>query len=330
MNTAFVTGGSGFVGRNLIRRLRKEGVAVVALARSESAANTVAALGARPARADLLDATALRAAMQGAEVVFHAAAKVDDWGPKADFWQSNVEGTEVALRAAQQAAVARFIHVGTEAIYADGQRSLLNLSESTPTPEKPLPRYPQTKLVAEKRVLAANRDGFACISVRPRLIWGNDDSSVLPQLLEQVAAGKFVWPDQGRALTSTCHVDNVCEGLWLAAIRGRGGEAYFVSDGEAISYREFLGAQFAAQGYPVPQKSIPLALASMLARSCEWCWEQLPLPGAPPVHRLMIELGAKPVTIRDDKARQELGYRPIRERAQLLAAQQPCGNPSDS
>lgn len=318
MNTAFVTGGSGYVGRNLIRRLRREKIAVAALARSETAANTVAKLGARPVRGDLLDTELLSEGMQGCEVVFHAAATVDDWGPKELFWQVNVEGTQSALDAAQTAGVPRFIHVGTEAIFADGKSSLENLDESRVPPDQPLPRYPQTKLEAEKRVLAANRGGFCTVSVRPRLIWGNDDTSVLPKLLQQVAADKFVWPDHGRAMTSTCHVDNVCEALWLAATKGRCGEAYFVTDGEPLSYREFLGAQFEAAGYPSPSKSVPLSIANAFASISEWLWDTLALPGNPQVHRLMIELGAKPVTINDHKIRNELGYQPVVERAAQL------------
>ncbi len=310
MNKAFVTGGSGFVGRNLIRRLRSEGIAVAALARSEGAANTVAALGAVPVRGDLFSADSMLAGMHGCDVVFHAAATVEDWGPKDLFWRINVEGTENALVAAQQAQVACFVHVGTEAVYATGASDMRGLTEERPVPDRPLPRYPLTKAEAERRVLAANKSAMRCVSVRPRLIWGRDDTSVLPKILAQVEAGKFVWPDHGRAFTSTCHVDNVCEGLWLAAQHGRGGEAYFVTDGEPLSYREFLGRQMRANGYVVPTKSVPLWLASRFAHSAEWLWETLPLAGAPPVHRLMIELGAKSVTIDDTKARQQLGYKP--------------------
>ena len=323
MNKVFVTGGSGFVGRNLIRRLKRDGVAVAALARSETAANVVAGLGAVPVRGDLLDEASLVDGMQGCEIVFHSAATVDDWGPRELFWRINVEGTEVALRAAAKAGVEGFIHVGTEAIYADGHSDLTNLTETSPLPNKPLPRYPMTKLEAERRVLAANTQSLRCVSVRPRLIWGNDDSSVLPKILEQVAAGKFVWPDHGNALTSSCHVDNVCEGLVLAAQKGLGGEAYFVTDGKPHSYRDFLGAQFIVHGYNVPKKSVPLVVASSFARISEWSWEHLHLPGAPPVHRLMIELGAKPVTIDDRKAREQLGYQPIVRPADVLPQLQP-------
>ena len=311
MNKAFVTGGSGFVGRNLIRRLRQEGVAVAALARSESAANTVAAQGAVPVRGDLSDPASMQLGMIGCEAVFHAAATVEDWGPPERFWQINVKGTENALEAARVAGVGCFVHVGTEAVYATGHSRLVNLNESMPLPDKPLPRYPLTKAEAERRVLATNSGQMRCISVRPRLGWGRDDTSVLPKILAQVEAGKFVWVDQGQALTSTCHVDNLCEGLWLAALKGRGGEAYFVSDGAPLRYADFLGRQMRAHGHDVPQKSLPLWLASGFARAVEWLWTLLPMAGAPPVHRLIIELGAKSVTVDDSKARNELGYRPI-------------------
>ncbi len=319
MKKAFVTGGSGFVGRNLIRRLRREAVVVAALARSEQSANVVASLGAVPVRGDLLDVAAMAAGMIGCDTVFHAAATVDEWGPKAVFWQVNVEGTQAALDAARRAGVGCFVHVGTEAVYADGKASLADLEESRPVPERPLPRYPATKAEAERRVLAANSDSLRCVSVRPRLIWGNDDSSVLPRLVAAVQAGRFAWPDHGRALTSTAHVDNVCEALVLAAARGRGGEAYFVSDGEPTSFREFLGPLLASRGAEPGDKSVPVPLASAFATVAEWLWDSLRLPGTPPAHRMMIELGARTVTINDAKARRELGYQPVITREEGLA-----------
>ena len=318
MKKAFVTGGSGFVGRNLIRRLRHEGVAVAALARSESAANRVAQLGAVPVRGDLNDRESLAAGMTGCEVVFHAAAHVEEWGPREDFWRINVDGTQAVLDVAREAGVACFVHVGTEAIYADGKRSLANLDETAPVPDHPLPRYPATKAEAERRVLAANAEGFRCVSVRPRFIWGRDDSSVLPALIDAVRTGRFMWVDGGRPLSSSTHVDNVCEGLWLAAHKGRGGEAYFVADGPPIPYRELFGGLFEACGVPAPQREMPLWAVRGFARVTEALWDTLGLRSTPPATRMMLELGAREVTIRDDKARRELGYAPIISREEGL------------
>src|SRR5689334_7537644 len=119
---AFVTGGSGFVGRNLIPALTGAGWEVRALARSDAAARAVEGVGAQVVRGDLDDERALRAAMAGCEVVFHSAAKVETWGARADFLRINVEGTQHVLDAARVAGVRRVVHVSTEAVLIGGPR----------------------------------------------------------------------------------------------------------------------------------------------------------------------------------------------------------------
>ncbi|MDE0856840.1 MAG: NAD-dependent epimerase/dehydratase family protein, partial [Nevskia sp.] len=117
---AFVTGGSGFVGRNLLAALLARGDSVVALARSLAAMQTVRALGAEPLAGDLVDVAAMSAGMRGADVVFHCAAKVEDWGDPAEFRRVNVEGTANVIAAARAAGVRRLVHISTEAVLADG------------------------------------------------------------------------------------------------------------------------------------------------------------------------------------------------------------------
>lgn len=325
MHQVFVTGGSGFVGRNLLRRLRQERCIVAALARSESAANVVARLGATPARGDLKDVDLLAQSMAGCDTVFHAAALVDEWGPRRRFEEVNVGGTAIVLEAARRAGVACVVHVGTEAMYADGRSSLENLDETRPVPRRPLPRYPATKAYAEKLVLEANSHAMRCISVRPRLIWGKDDTSLLPKFVQAVQQGRFRWIDQGRALTSTTHVDNVAEALVLAARRGQGGQAYFISDGPPVSYKEFLSRLLETAGVSPPSGSVPLALAQGYAKTMEGLWESLGLRSTPPATRMLIELLAKPVTVNHAKAMRELGYVPIVSREQGLSALGSCG-----
>lgn len=305
MTTVFVSGGSGFVGRNLIRALIARGDRVLALARSAAAQEAVAALGATPVAADLLTVSA--AQLQGCDTVFHAAAVVDEWGPRTWFEEINVTGTHHLLEAARTAGVKCFVHVGTEAVFAEGP-PLVNLDETRLIPEHPLPRYPATKAAAEKLVRAANCTEMRTVVIRPRLIWGADDTSVLPKLVEAVKKGQFAWIDGGRYLTSSCHVYNVVEGALLAAEKGRGGEAYFLTDGAPIEFRKFMTALFATRNVAPGDKSIPRVVASALAHSCEFLWEYLPLPGTPPLTRLAIVLGCQEVTVNDAKARRELGY----------------------
>lgn len=323
IKTAFVTGGSGFVGRNLIRELVRRGCQVRALARCNRTAGKVEALGATPEMGDLDDIDTMHQAMQGCDAVFHAAALVTEWGPKADYHQVNVLGTAHVLSAAQSAAAPVLVHVGTEAVFADWRSPLVNLSERTAKPLQPLPRYPESKSKAEDIILQANNETLRTVVIRPRLIWGLDDTSVLGQIVDAVRAGRFAWIDGGRALTSTCHVSNVVEGAILAAEKGRGGQPYFLTDGEPVQGREFITAMLATQGITPPDKSVPLWLARRVAATTEWLWENMHLRGTPPVTRVAINLMGQEVTVNDGLARKELGYQGLVSRAEGLQGIEP-------
>jgi nucleoside-diphosphate-sugar epimerase len=308
MPTVFITGGSGFVGRNLIALLRERGYAVRAAARSSAAEQVVRNAGAEPVSADLDAQTALEQGMRGCAFVVHAAARVESWGQLEDFMHINVAGTEHVLAAARAAGVPRFVHVSTEAVLV-GDRPLVSADETWPRPSRAFGLYPYTKGLAEARVLAANGPELATMIVRPRFIWGRGDTSLLPKILAVVRAGRFAWIGGGRHLTSTCHVRNVCEGIVLAAERGRGGEIYFLTDGAPVEFRSFITALCRTQGVDPGARSIPLAVARKLAPAVETLWSTLRLHSEPPLSRTVVLLLGEEVTVNDAKARRELGYR---------------------
>jgi len=307
MPRAFVTGGSGFVGRNLITALRERGDEVVALARSDAAERAVKDAGATAVRGDLDDERALRAGLEGCAWAVHCAAKVDDFGPPAEFERVNVTGTANVLSAAHGAGASRFVHVSTEAVLVGGP-PIVRADETWPRPTRPIGEYPRTKGMAEERVLAANAPGFATVIVRPRFIWGRGDTTLLPRIAAAVRAGQFAWFGGGRYLTSTCHVRNVCEGAILAAERGRGGEIYFLTDGPAVEFRAFVTQMLATQGVVPGNRSLPRPLARALAAIAEELWTWLALRGSPPLTRAALRLIGEEVTVDDTKARRELGY----------------------
>jgi nucleoside-diphosphate-sugar epimerase len=171
---AFVTGGSGFVGRSLIGLLQERGYEVRALARSDRAAQQVAELGAEVVRGDLLDEQAMRQGMQGCEVVFHVAGYLSSWGTYEAFYEANVVGTERALSAAKAASVSRFVQVGASAVVMDDQ-PVLDADETLPLQPSSFSPYIATKSIAEQRVIAANEPGFTTSVVRPSWIWGKGD-----------------------------------------------------------------------------------------------------------------------------------------------------------
>jgi nucleoside-diphosphate-sugar epimerase len=310
MSEVFVTGGSGFIGRRLIRRLVGDGHTVRALARSDRSADTVCGAGAEPAPGDIADESSLRAGADGCELAFHAAAEVGEWGPWQDFRRANVEGTERVLAACQAVGVRRFVHVGTEAALLAGE-PLVNVDETSPLrPDSPVP-YAATKALAEQAVREANGDGFETVVVRPRFVWGPGDASILPSLVSAIRAGRFAWIGGGRHRTSTTHVDNAVEGLVLAAMRGHPGGVYFVTDGEPVVFRDFVTRLVGTEGVEPPGRNIPLPLARALAAGCEAVWRLLRLKSAPPLTRMAVWISALETTIDISRAREELGYTPV-------------------
>ena len=315
---AFVTGGSGFIGGRLVERLVADGRPVRALARSEASAERVAALGAEPVPGDIGERSSLVDAASGCDVAFHLAAHLGEWGPWEEFERGNVEGTRNVLGACADAGVRRFVHCGTEAALMAGE-PLVNIDETAPLRPDSRAPYPATKAKAEQAVREASREGFETVVVRPRFVWGKGDTTLLPEMVATVEAGKWAWVGGGGNVTDTTHVDNVVEGLVLAAETGTPGEAYFVTDGEPVVFREFVSALLKTQGVEPPSRSIPAWTAGPLARISEAAWKVLPLRGDPPMTTFRSWLLTQECTIDISKARAELGYTPIVSHEQGLA-----------
>ena len=316
MKRAFVTGGSGFVGRALITELVRRGIPVRALARSDAAEKQVVSCGAEVVRGDLGDRAAMERGMAGCDVVFHSAAYLDDPGKRAPAFAINVDGTANVIAAARAASVKRLVHVGTEAVLADG-KPIVRADEDRPRTTRPAGLYPLTKGLAEAAVLAANGSGLETVVIRPRFIWGKGDTSVLPKVLDAVRAGKWAWIGGGRYLTSTCHVDNVIEGALLAAERGKPGGVYFLTDGEPVEFRSFMSDMLGSHGVTPPDRNVPRWLMSLIVHATQW------LP-TPPISKTAFALVGGEVTVDDTRARRELGYTAHKSVAAGLAEMRPA------
>jgi nucleoside-diphosphate-sugar epimerase len=310
MPTAFVTGGSGFVGGALIERLTREGWDVRALARSDRAAARVRERGAEPVMGDLDDLQ-----VEDCEIAFHAAAKLGDFGDPAEFERVNVQGTRNVVAACRAGGVRRLVHVGTEAALMAGQ-PLVNVDESAPLrPDSPV-LYPSSKAKAEEIVRSADLE---TVVVRPRFVWGRGDTTLLPQIVDMVRSGRFRWVGGGRHLTATTHINNTVEGLWLGATKAPAGGVYFVTDGEPVVFRDFLTALVGTQEVEIPDKSVPAGVANAAARVAEALWRLLRRRGNPPITRFAVWVSSQECTIDISRAERELGYRPVTSREEGLA-----------
>ncbi|MCS3417681.1 nucleoside-diphosphate-sugar epimerase [Pseudomonas sp. BIGb0450] len=260
------------------------------------------------------------AAAQGCSVVFHVAAHFRLWGDWAEFERSNVQGTRNVLDAAASASVERFVQLGAAAVVMGDLEPMFGVNEALPRQERDWAPYSASKARSETLVLAANRPGvFETVVVRPPMIWG-PNMPTLDHMIETVKAGQFRWVGGGSQAMSTAHVDNVCLALELAAEKGPGGEAYFVSDGNDSTLKNVISGLLQTRGIAPPRSSAPLPVAWAMASVTEWVWRTFSRPGEPPMTRQMLRLIGAPFTLDIGKARRDLGYVPVISREQGLEA----------
>ena len=310
METIFITGGSGFIGRNLIRNLTAKGYRLIALARSTASAKIIEELGASAAMGDITNKASLVRGMNGCDWLIHAAADTNHGFGNYKQAAINIEGTKNVFEAAKETLIKRAIHISTESVLVSG-KPLINIVETMPIPTKHAGGYSKTKAEAEKMALSLSSAQMPVMVIRPRFVWGRDDTTALPQLIEAAKSGKLAWIGGGQYLTSTSHIDNVVHGIELSLIRGKEGEVYFISDGEPIEFKKFITQLLATQNIIAPTNLIPRWLCEFIVFSGT-ILEKLTLGRIKPLISSQ-EYGTvgMEVTLNIQKARTELGYSPL-------------------
>ncbi|MEL6132825.1 MAG: NAD-dependent epimerase/dehydratase family protein [Bacteroidota bacterium] len=300
-----LTGGSGFVGRNIIPILRGEGFIVKALARSEKSALAVEKYGAIPVRGDLTDEASLHIAAMGCDLVIHAAAHMEFWGDKAPFFQVNVLGTQHILRAAAAVGVKKFIYIGAASVI-NGQE-VYEKDETYIPAQLPKDYYSLTKALAEQAVVEAHSPHFETVVLRPPAIWGPHNHST-EMMIDRVKSGNWIWIGGGNHRLSTIHVFNLAQAIIAAVEKGGNGEIYFVTDGEQRPIKELFGQMFERYGVSAGERSLSRGLALRMAKLIQFIWTTFRLKSSPPIVPVMIYLMGTEFSVSDQKARRELGY----------------------
>ena len=186
---ALVTGGGGFLGGAIVRRLSQRGWGVRTLQRSRY--EMLDALGVEQISGDIADTEIVDQAVSGCDIVFHVAARVEMWGPYEPFHRTNVVGTENVLDAMRRHDVSKLVFTSSPSV-VHGRGDTEGADESLPYPEDFEAAYPQTKAMAEMAVLAANDDELSTVALRPRLIWGPEDTNLVPQLVARARSGQLL------------------------------------------------------------------------------------------------------------------------------------------
>jgi len=304
---AFVTGGTGFIGSHVVKRLRDRGDYVVVLARRPEKA---AGLDIEVVEGDLSDAHAIRRGMDGCQAVFHIAAdyRVGMAASKRDAMRdSNIGGTERVLDAAADAGVDKIVYVSTINVFGNTKGQTVDESYRRDEADGFVSTYDQTKyrahLLAEQRAA----EGAPIVIVQPGSVYGPGDHALVGQMIEQASTGKMpakAFPELGLNMV---HVDDVADGIMLAYDKGRPGESY-VLGGEITTQGELIDKAAAIGGKKPPRMKVPPVLLKAMIPVGRWVG---PPMGLPPNFREMIS-AAHNVTYwaKDDKARRELGYAP--------------------
>ncbi len=319
--SALVSGATGFLGGRLAVALKDHGYAVRALARSRSDVSRLAALGIEIVIGDLADEDSLSRAARGQQLVFHTAGKVGDWGAAADFRKANIEGTAHVIAACRRSCVRRLVHMSSLTVLGL-LRNGTRVDEETPMAARAADPYTASKIAGEELVRRANgMDGLETVVVRPGVIWGPGDTIFLPRFAALLRRGRMVLVDGGRNRIGLSHVENLAQGMLLAAAApATAGQVYHLTDGEEITAAEAFRLLAEALGVPPPRRSLPFAVAYAAASLME-AWAKLRRQATPPAFtRYGVRLVASDNRYDIGKARRELGYRPAITFRQGVAA----------
>jgi dihydroflavonol-4-reductase len=304
----FVTGGTGFIGGEIVRQLRERGDEVACLVRSPEKAAKLNELGCQLIPGDLGDEAAIRKGIEGSDAVIHAAAMYEVGIPASQrpaMREANVGGTERVLDAALEAKVAKVVYVSTVGI---GQTHGRVIDESYEAPDGPFTScYEETKWQAHQVAKRLVGEGLPCVIVQPGGVYGPGDTSSIGSLIDQFLSGKMPmipFPDLGICLA---HVEDTAAGIILALDKGRPGESYLLP-GPKTTIREAIGVVAEETGRKAPKRAMPVPLLKALTPIGPLVGKMM---GQPPNLRELIS-AADGVTFwaSNEKARAELGYAP--------------------
>ncbi|ULN46357.1 NAD-dependent epimerase/dehydratase family protein [Mycolicibacterium goodii] len=324
-----VTGGSGFVGANLVSELLDRGYAVRSFDRVPSPLPDHA--GLEVVTGDICDLDSVTTAVAGVDTVFHTAAIIDLMGGasvteeyRRRSFAVNVGGTENLVRAGQSAGVKRFVYTASNSVVMGGQH-IVNGDETLPYTDRFNDLYTETKVIAEKFVLNENGvAGMLTCSIRPSGIWGRGDQTMFRKVFESVLAGHVkVLVGRKSTLLDNSYVHNLVHGFVLAAqhLTPGGtapGQAYFINDGEPVNMFEFARPVVEACGRKLPRIRVP----GRLVHAAMTGWQRLHFRFGIP-EPLLEPLAVERLYLNNyfsiAKATRDLGYRPLFTTEQALA-----------
>jgi nucleoside-diphosphate-sugar epimerase len=254
-----ITGGGGFIGTALARRLRAEGHEVRGVDVTDAGAGAYADIGAELVRGDVCDPTSMAAFCEGLDTVIHTAAVVQESGEWDRFRRVNVDGPRTVATAARAAGARRLVHLSSVMVY--GFDFPDRITEDGPLDGADNP-YCQTKIESEAAVLALHDPGtFDVHIVRPGDVYGPGSVPWTIRPVTLLRQGLWANLDGGEPIQNHVYIDNVVDGILLVLERGAPGEAYVITDDVRTTTGAFFGRYAAMLGVDVPDLAAADAVA---------------------------------------------------------------------
>ena len=305
-----ITGGNGFLGRNIFKKLLGKGHELYSFSRSDHP--FYKEQGITWFQGDICDFETLKKAVSGMNVVFHTASKVSPWGRWEDFYSINVMGTKNVIKACQQEGIKKLIYTSSPSVVF-GNNDLKGADESTPYPKKFIANYGKSKAMAEESILNSHgKKDLATVALRPHLIFGEEDPHLIPRLLKK----KLFQVGDGDNMVDVIYVENAADAHILAMEKLSiaspiGGKAYFLGQEKPIPLWDFIGAILKGVGRDPIKKKISLKFAYNLGLMFEKIYQTLGIyKKEPPITRFVaLQLG-KHHYFDHTNAEKDLGYHP--------------------
>lgn len=313
-----VTGGGGFLGSAIVKRLVDRGDEVRSLARNKY--DGLAELGVDQIQGDISDAAIVAQACEGRDIVFHVAAKPPPWGKYDDYYRINFTGTQNIVNTCLAQGIPRLIYTSTPSVVFNGN-DIEGVDESMPYPEKYCTHYSETKALAERHVVRASGQQLKTIILRPHEIWGPGDNHILPRLVARAKRLKQI--GSGKNLIDTIYIDDAADVHILAADKleenpALSGKIYFISQDEPLPAWDMVNSMLKAAGCDPVEKKVPFRVAWLAGALLEFLYTTLRLPGEPYITRFMAEAVSQSHWFDISAAKKDLGYKPKLTTAQGL------------
>ncbi|MBN2560085.1 MAG: NAD-dependent epimerase/dehydratase family protein [Phycisphaerae bacterium] len=309
-----VTGGTGLLGSHIVEQLRGSDRPVRVLVRPGTDANWLKSQGAEPVEGDLLDRASLDCACQGVQCIYHAAARVGDWGRWRDFVRTTIDGSFNLFDAAEKAGVPRFIHISSISAYGHVNKPGLVVDETAPLGVKVhrWSYYTRAKVMVEeelwRRQAAGNKVKYTVI--RPSWLYGPRDRATIARLVAMVRDGKAKLLGSGDNRLNVVHAGNVAEACILAADNPKAvGQAYNCSNDGELTQRQYFNMIAEAIGAKPVTKRVPYKTAYCAAFVLECIGHLFRLKKPPMITRYAVWLMGRETFFSAEKARTELGWK---------------------